>query len=232
MAKKKLLSEAQVRRFMGLAGIQPLNEMGSYNYKRDDEEKVDDKEKVDEAGLHYKQEDEVVMEEDDPMAEEEADLPDEEPMDDIEPIDDSEVSMEEEDIEAIGDALETLKSKLSPLLGQAGASMDMEMEDEPMDDMEMEDEPMDDMDMEDEDMEDEDMDAELAEVNYQLSEEEIVNEVSRRVAKRIVEAKRAQKKMNEALGRNRPASKRPNKAPAAKRTPKGPTKKTSRRTKK
>ena len=33
--KKKLLSEAQVRRFMGLAGINPLNEMSHYN--RDDD---------------------------------------------------------------------------------------------------------------------------------------------------------------------------------------------------
>ena len=31
MSKKKLLSEAQVRRFMGLAGIKPLNEM---SYKK------------------------------------------------------------------------------------------------------------------------------------------------------------------------------------------------------
>ena len=47
------------------------------------------------------------------------------------------------------------------------------------------------------------MEAELAEVNYELNEEEIVNEVARRVAKRIVEAKRAHRKMNEALGRKK-----------------------------
>ena len=35
MSKKKLLSEAQVRRIMGLAGINPLNEMS--HYKMDDE---------------------------------------------------------------------------------------------------------------------------------------------------------------------------------------------------
>ena len=34
-------------------------------------------------------------------------------------------------------------------------------------------------------------------------QERIVNEVARRVAKRIVEAKRAHKKMNEALGRKK-----------------------------
>ena len=38
MAKKNLLSEAQVRRFQSLANIPALNEMGSYN-KKDDEEK-------------------------------------------------------------------------------------------------------------------------------------------------------------------------------------------------
>ena len=34
--KKKLLSEAQIRRFMGLAGLNPINEMA--DYKKDDEE--------------------------------------------------------------------------------------------------------------------------------------------------------------------------------------------------
>ena len=38
-------------------------------------------------------------------------------------------------------------------------------------------------------------------VELELSEEEIVAEVARRVAKRIMEAKKAQAKMNEALGR-------------------------------
>ena len=38
--KKKLLSEAQVRRFMGLAGINPINEMASY--KQDDEKTMEE----------------------------------------------------------------------------------------------------------------------------------------------------------------------------------------------
>ena len=42
---------------------------------------------------------------------------------------------------------------------------------------------------------------ELQEVELQLSEEEIVQEVARRVAKRIIKAKRAQKELNEALGK-------------------------------
>ena len=35
MSKKKLLSEAQVRRFIGLAGLNPLNEM-NYNEEQED----------------------------------------------------------------------------------------------------------------------------------------------------------------------------------------------------
>ena len=45
------------------------------------------------------------------------------------------------------------------------------------------------------------MDEELAEVDLQLSEEEIVQEVAKRVAKRIIKAKQAKKALDEALGR-------------------------------
>ena len=50
---------------------------------------------------------------------------------------------------------------------------------------------------------DEDMmqEEDLAGVNLELSEEEIVQEVSRRVAKRIMEAKKAHDKLNKALGK-------------------------------
>ena len=34
--RKKLLSEAQVRRFQSLASIKPLNEMGDKAYKKDE----------------------------------------------------------------------------------------------------------------------------------------------------------------------------------------------------
>ena len=116
----------------------------------------------------------------------------------------ADVEMDEEDLADVKKALDMLQDKLAPLLDQAAGEeepeMDMddeapEMEDEP--EMDMEDEP--EMDMEDE----EDMDKELQEVDMELTEEEIVNEVARRVAKRIVEAKRDHKKMNEALGREK-----------------------------
>jgi hypothetical protein len=116
---------------------------------------------------------------------------------------DADVEMDEDDLADVKSALDTLQDKLGPLLDQAGGEedMDMDMGDEPDMDMDAE-EPAEepDMDMED----DEDMDKELQEVNMELTEEEIVSEVARRVAKRIVEAKRAHKKMNEALGRKSP----------------------------
>ena len=49
--RKKLLSEAQVRRFQSLASIEPLNEMESYN--RDDEDKMEE--------MSYKKDDEAHM---------------------------------------------------------------------------------------------------------------------------------------------------------------------------
>jgi len=179
MRKKKLLSETQVRRFMGLAGIKPLNEMS--HYKMDDEEPL--------------------------MEEEDMEMDAEEP--DME-AGDADVEMDEEDLADVKSALDTLQDKLGPLLDQA-AGGDMDMEDD--EGMDMDDEAPDmDMDAGDEapDMEDEeDMDKELQEVDMELTEDEIVSEVARRVAKRIVEAKRAHKKMNEALGRRTVKGARP-----------------------
>jgi hypothetical protein len=173
MSKKKLLSEAQVRRFMGLAGINPLNEMS--HYKKDDEEAM-------EEGSYMKKDDEPLMEE-----EEEMDM-EEEPGD-------ADVEVDEEKImkglQGLKDGLEVLEDIAAGagLSGDEEPDMDMDMGDE---------EPDMDMDMDDEEP---DMEKELQEVNLEMTEEEIVNEVARRVAKRIVEAKRAHKKMNEALGR-------------------------------
>ena len=130
-------------------------------------------------------------------------------MDTDEEGDAADVEIDEEDLADVKSALDTLQDKLAPLLDQAEGGEDMDMGDEeeaPADDMDMggdEEEPADDMDMGDEEEDDEDMDAELQEVMMELSEDEIVNEVARRVAKRIVEAKRAHKKMNEALGRKK-----------------------------
>tara|TARA_R100001460_G_scaffold98051_1_gene140789 strand:- start:136 stop:717 length:582 start_codon:yes stop_codon:yes gene_type:complete len=193
MSKKKLLSESQVRRFMGLAGIKPLNEM-SYMKKDDELEEGMREEELDEMRGSMKKDDEMRemrgdMKKDDEMREQE-----EPEMDMDDEAGDADVEMDEEDLADVKSALDTLQDKLAPLLDQAeDAEMDMDAE-EPEMDMDAE-EPAEEPEM--------DMEKELQEVDMELTEEEIVNEVARRVAKRIVEAKRAHKKMNEALGRKK-----------------------------
>lgn len=190
MAKKKLLNEATVRRFMGLAGMDStlvsnkLNEMndmeeGYGKYKRDD--------KMEEE-LH---------EEEEPMA-------DEEPMDDMgdmgdepmdEPAAEGELNIDEDAVMKAVEAYDDLGEVMDMLKDAVGGMG----EEEPMDDMGDE-EPMDDMgDMEDE----EPMEEPLEEVELQLSEDEIVQEVVNRVTKRILKAKAAKKQLDEALGRNK-----------------------------
>ena len=124
MSKKKLLSEAQVKRFMGLAGLSPLNEM--YHEK---EEGMREEEELDEMRGQMKR---------DEMREEEAPMPpmaDEEPAEEME-ADAADVEMDEEDLADVKSALDTLQSKLAPLLDQAeGEEPDME---EPADEPEME----------------------------------------------------------------------------------------------
>jgi len=167
MRKKKLLSEAQVKRFMGLAGLKPLNEM----YHGDD---------MSNEGMH----EEDLMEADD---------------EDMDEGGDADVEIEQSDLEEIKSALDTLGEKLAPLLDQAGEAPEMDdLDDEGGEELDMGDE---------EEAPDMDMDDELGDVDVEPSPEEeeamqeqIVNEVARRVAKRIVEAKRAHQKMNEALG--------------------------------
>ena len=197
MSKKKLLSEAQVRRFMGLAGLNPLNEM--YHEKEEGMREAE----LDEMRGEMKKDDEMremrgEMKKDDELmeAEEEDEMP---PMADEEPAEmeggEADVDMDVEDLADVKSALETLQDKLGPLLDQAE---DGEGTEEPEMDMpDAEEAP------EEEEKEMDMMEAELAEVNMELNEEEIVNEVARRVAKRIVEAKRAHRKMNEALGRKK-----------------------------
>lgn len=185
MSKKKLLSEAQVRRFMGLAGLKPLNEMS--HYKMDDEK--------------------------DTMMEEEADMAgDDMAGDDMagDDMGDAEAQIDEEELMAAIDGVEqglsALKSIASSAGLEAGGMGDMDMSPvEAEEELEAEEEEIED----EEELEDEEIDQELQEVNMEMTEEEIVNEVARRVASRIVEAKRAHQKMNEALGRKTVKGARP-----------------------
>ena len=193
MAKKKLLNESQVRRFMGLAGLGALSEnMSSSMYEED---------KMNEAGAMYEEDEDMDMEDDKDM--------------DMDMEAEGTVELEQDDVEVLADLAEKLPSIVAKLQGddmdmEAGDDMDMEAGDDM--DMGGDDAGEEDADMP-MDMGDEDEEAEgdaeeviseaLKGVNLQLSNKEIVNEVARRVAKRILKAKAAQKNLDEALGNRR-----------------------------
>jgi len=181
---KKLLSEAQVRKFMGLAN---LDANLSSNFLAE----MYGKEEEMEEGYYKRDGDEVMKEEEDMEmdAEMEADMdmPDEadaapEGGEDLGDADEPDVDLEEEDVELMVKAAELITQKFG---GKVGA----------MDDMPA-DEPMDDMDMGGEE-------EEIEDVELEPTEDEIVQEVARRVAKRINEAARAQKKADRLLGRKK-----------------------------
>ena len=180
--RKKLLSEAQVRRFQSLASIKPLNEMDS-SYKMHDDE--------DEAAMK----DDVMEAEDEDMdmdADEDAD----------EDMGDADVELDEELVDQFMDAVKTIE-QVADALGGAGAGEDMDMDmDMGGDDMDM------DMDMGGDEPEgEEDEEAVLQEalrgISYVPSQKEVVKLVAKRVAKRLQEAKRAEARLNRALGKRR-----------------------------
>jgi hypothetical protein len=219
---KKLLSEAEMRRFMGLAGIRPpaIKTRIQETYGGPMTERS--------AAKKVKKEEYVMPEEkhDDPM-----EMMGEPAMEDME--DKPEMKMDEpdmmdqpEDMPApADDALEGLSDEMKEELFSAVASaaaevldldVEMEMGDDKDDEPEMDDAPempdaMDDMKddepapLEEEENnnleEEENNNLEEENISVQLSEEDIVNEVARRVAKRLVKASKANKTLKEALGR-------------------------------
>ena len=215
MSKKRLLNEATVRRFMGLAGMESklvsnaVNEM--YHNKRDDDEKME--ETVDE--MKYKRDDEEKMEErmygeEEKKMKEEAMYSEEEPAADAEmpPADEPEMEMDDGDTEV----------ELSPeQIGKLKALKDAAMEAADVVDMldsaaageESEeaaelDEPEADADVDAEaPVEDEEVMEALSGINLELNEDELVQEVAKRVARRLLRAKKAQAQLDEALGRNK-----------------------------
>lgn len=171
---KKLLSEAQVRKFMGLA---KMDANLSSNFLKE---------------MYHKREDEEMMKEEEEMEmdAEEADMP----MADAAPeggdmegdADGPDVELDEEEVAEAQSAMEKVQAVLSKLMGGSGAGMDDMPAEEPMDDMDMGGE--------------EEIDAD---VEVEPTEDEIVAEVARRVARRINEAARAQKKADRLLGRKK-----------------------------
>ena len=200
MAKKKLLSEAQVRRFMGLAGLDAslssnvLSEAGLYE------------EEPEEAPV----EDEEMLDDEEAAATEEPVVSDEEPVDAMGDIEGEEAEdtkeISQDLVDKIPDAIATLQD-LGAALGaeeEPAAADEMPEPDlaPPGDELAGEEEPMpaEEEPAEEEPVEDEEV---LEGVSLELSEEELVQEVAKRVAKRILKAKKAQKQLDEALGRKK-----------------------------
>ena len=181
MAKKKLLNEATVRRFMGLAGMQSnlvsnkLTEM----YGKSMEEDLYEEEEEEEEGLGGEED---VDAKDDMGAEPPADLGDEAEAG----AGAGDLDMDQEQAQGIVDAIRALQPLADDLEaelgGEAGEEDDLEG-DADLDAEEPED--MGGMDAEPAGDEDEVLEG----VELQLSEDEIVQEVAKRVAKRILKAK-------------------------------------------
>ena len=219
MAKKTLLNEAQVRRFMGLAGMKAdivSNHLKEMNMSTPSvpSMKRDDKEEEMEEGMGMYKRDEEEMEEaaykrDEKEMEEAAYYEQEEdPADDEMKMDEPAMDMGEPEA-AASEIPEEMREKVFMAAAQALANeldVDASFDDVDADDDEPEepamdmDEPVED-DMAADEPAEEVMEQALSDVNLQLSEEEIVQEVAKRVTQRILKAKRAQRELNEALGK-------------------------------
>ena len=172
---KKILKEAVVRRFQKLANMSPINEM--YNMQEEEEEVGEE-----EVG-----------------AEAEADIA---PADDM-GMDDAAMDGGEE-LELTQDELQAIAAALPALQTLASAAEGGGEEESDMDDVEdMGDMPADEMGGEEVGP---DVDADaimeaLRGINYTPSRSEVVNEVAKRVAKRLKTAKLHEAKLKRALGR-------------------------------
>ena len=188
MSTKKLLNESDIRRFMKLAAIKPLTENF---FDRISEETVEEEiaeqeiteediteEDITETGIFEEEEEDALPEMEPEADEEELPAPEEGPAD-------SQVDLSEEDAEtlmaAIGDALSDVTG-LDVEVVQGGGE-------EPAEEPDMGGDDMEDMggDLEDA-LEEADItvDEEVDPMEEELSVESVVNEVTMRVAKRLL----------------------------------------------
>ena len=201
---KKLLSEAQVRRFQSLASIKPLNEMDSSYKKHDDEDKMEEA-YGDEAHMRDDETNEALYEEEEDM---DMDMDADEDKD----MGDADVEIDEEMVEKFMDAVSAIQDMADALGGGAGGQeMDMDPEEPMKMDMDMSDgdEGGDELDMdageepEEEKPEEDVLEEALRGISYVPSQKEIVKVVAKRVAKRLQEAKTAERRLNRALGKRK-----------------------------
>ena len=190
MARKTLLTETEIRKFMKLAdlkniGDQRIQEMGGYMPgARDDEE---DREEEDPAGESLEEED---MELDMKLDDEEEDAPEMDmDMGDDAPDMDMGAPAGDSKMVSVDDFMGALESALEDVLGEpVSTEMDMDDEDEP--DMGMDDEPKMDMDMKMGD--DEDEEPGMRDYMEESNQEDLVSEVAQRVVARLQDQKNKQ----------------------------------------
>ena len=184
---KKTLNESTIRRFMGLANITPAI---SSNFLKENYMEADEEE---EAPADFPPEDDAGLD----AAAPEDELPPEPPMDAEMPPEEAgspELEITQEEAAVLLGVLEKLTAAMPA--GDEEAPMEPPMDAEmPPEELDAEAPPEEEMPPEDEMLE-----AALAETDVELSEDEVVKEVARRVAARILKAKRAKARMDEALG--------------------------------
>ena len=186
MARKTLLNESEIRRFMKLANIKPvgdqrLSEMGGYmSAKRDDEDE-------DEPGMR-----DDMMEQEEEEMDMKMDMDMDEPAED--PMDEPEMDMDMDDDAPVGgaqinldDFLSALESALEDVTGEeVSTDMDMDADEEEMDmgdeGGDLDSEPMDDA----EPMGDVEVDMEMSDDDEEDLMEARVNRIAQRVAKRLM----------------------------------------------
>ena len=185
---KKLLNEAQVRRFAKLAKLSPINEM----YENTEEEVMQEEAMED---IAVDAEEEVPAELEGPI-DAEAGIEDELGAEDgIEGESDLELSQDM--VDAIAAALPALQM-IADAAGEE-APMEDPMEDPVVDELPAEEPPVDLGEPSGEPEEEEVMEA-LKGINYIPEQKDVVQEVARRVARRLLKAKKAEQSLKEALG--------------------------------
>jgi len=191
--KKSLLSEAQVRRFQSLASIQPIHGMKSrQSLNEQDEFDMEDEE----ADLGSAEAPEAPAEELEmgPEVPEDGDM------------DEADVELDEELVAKFADAVATMQEVSDILSGGAPEEDFAGEEDEDLAPVEDE-EGGEELEMDaggEEDLggeEKEEIMEALKGINYVPSQKEVVKVVAQRVAKRLQEAKAAQRRLNRALGK-------------------------------
>jgi len=203
---KKLLNEAAVRRFMGLAGMEANVVSNTVTEMYKDEGKHEkEEEDMHAEGMHADKEEDMHAEGMDAMEgehdaakegehmEEEMDAMEGEHEDPVgdEMGDAPEMEITSEEAEVLANVLQ----KLMAAKGDMGAEAEMDMDA----DIELADDDA--VEAEEAEEDAEDAEAVMEEEEKEMNEDEIVQEVARRVAARILKAKKAQKEMNEALGK-------------------------------